>query len=88
MGSSPIAHPKKEDMKRNPYNSAKHQYAWKYNCRRNFKDDEMETNSKVISRKRRNKFQSWADGYAPMGLIQGRRGRPTKYKDKRKGRLG
>lgn len=75
-------------MKRQPHKVAKTQYAWNYRLCRNYKEDKNETNSKVVARKRRNKFQSWADGYAPMGLIKGRRGRPTKYKDRRKGKLG
>ena len=70
-------------MKRHPYSVAKSEYAWQYNKRRNYKEDKMETNSKVFRRKRMNKFQSWADGYTPIGLIRGRRERPNRYKKHR-----
>lgn len=41
----------------------------------NYKEDKFETNSKVYGRNRRNKYQYWSDGYSPVGLLRGRRGR-------------
>ena len=55
--------------------------------RHNYSDDKMEVNSRVYKHTRANKYAPWADGYAPMRPIRGRRARPDRYKDKRKGKL-
>ena len=60
-------------MKRLPYKDVFFPYRGR--VRGNYKEDKFETNSRVYKRVRRNKYQWWADNYAPVGLLRGKRGR-------------
>ncbi len=73
-------------MRRIPTREGRSQWPEARPKHQNYTEDEMEVNSRVYKRTRASKYAPWADGYAPMKFIRGRRARPDRYKDKRKGK--
>lgn len=73
-------------MKKIPYHLRKTLYPYRSRISGNFKG-QNENNSQVRHRCLKQVYQTRANGVYPIKPIAGRRGRDTKYKDERKGKL-